>query len=453
MNSNYVWMSSEKEADTYMQSPGHWIVANIEQQIGWTEKKVIVKFQEHNLLLLPEEDDQYPAVAVHLNSVLTEDDARKLINNFLSSLAWSESKAIHVAHWSGGSRPFRMGRSRFDSVRSLHFRISYLPSPQDENARLALAFYREAMSLDHIAYSFLSFYKIINLRYKRGDRQKAWIRRTLPSMTDRDAIKRMEELNDEHEDVADYLYISCRCAIAHAGVSPTVDPENFDDNKRLRSDLPLIKHLAEMLIEEHYEIKTSSTIWKEHLYELDGFKEVLGAELVEKFKNKGTEFKRKVKTIDEISIRLWSEDQYKALENLKPTVVRTADGIILLECVSENDLVSIMIGLDFSNERLLFDPINGVASQDDGSVEAAEFAADVQRFIGKYFCNGSLEVWDPINEKCLGRCDPFIPTNIDLGKTYENYQKAEEHCLQIAKERKKENITNKVRLCEERTTI
>ena len=442
MSSNYVWMSSEEEADSYMQTSGHWIVANIEQQIGWTEKKVLVKFQDRKLLLLPEENDQYPAVAVHLNSSLTQDGARELINNFLSSLAWSESKAIHIAHWGGGSRPFRMGRSRFGSIRSLHFRISYLPIPQNENARLALAFYREAMSLDHIAYSFLSFYKIINQRYKKGDRQKAWIRRTLPSMTDREAIKRMEQLSDEHEDVADYLYISCRCAIAHAGVNPTVDPENFEDNKRLKSDLPLIKHLAELLIEEHYEIKTSSTIWKEHLYELYGFKKMIGDDLAENFKSKGTEFKINVNIIRQLSIRLWGENKYKAIENLKPKVVRATDGIVLLECVSENDLVSIMIGLDFSNERLLFDPINGVATQDDGSVEAAEFAADVQRFIGKYFCNGSLEVWDPNEEICLGRCDPFIPTNIDLGRTYENYKKSEQHCLQIAEERKQQNIKN-----------
>ena len=438
MSYDYVWMSSEEEADSYMQSPGHWIVANIEQQIGWTKKKVLVEYQNHKLLLLPEEDDQYPAVAVHLNSSLTQDDARELINNFLSSLAWSESKAIHVAHWGGGSRPFRMGRSRFGSVRSLHFRISYLPIPQDENARLALAFYREAMSLDHIAYSFLSFYKIINLRYRRGDRQKAWIRRTLPAMSDREAIKRMEELNDEHEDVADYLYISCRCAIAHAGVSPTVDPENFDDNNRLRNDLPLIKHLAELLIEDHYKIKTSSTILQEHLYELEGFKKMVGDELSEKLKNKGTEFKKKVHVIEKLSIRLWGENKYAALENLNPKVVRAADGIILLECVSQNNLISIMIGLDFPNERLLFDPINGVAIHDDGSVEAAEFAADIQRFIGKYFCNGSLEVWDPSKERCLGRCDPFIPTNIDLGRTHENYKKNEQHCLKIAEERKQE---------------
>lgn len=442
MSSSYVRMSSEEEADTYMRSPGDWMVAHIVQQIGWTEKKVLVKFQENNLLLLPDEDEQYPAVAVLLNSSLTQNDARKLINNFLSSLAWSKSKAIHVEHWSGGSRPFRMGRSRFGSYRSLHFRITYLPLPQNENARLALAFYREAMSLDHIAYSFLSFYKIINLRYKRGDRQKAWIRRTLPSMTDRDAIKRMKELNDEHEDVSDYLYTSCRCAIAHAGVNPTVDPENFDDNNRLRSDLPLIKHLAELLIEDHHQIKSSSTIWKEHLYELDGFKKMVGDELAGIFKDKGTEFKKKVNVIDRLSIRLWGENRYDALENLKPTVVRAADGTVLLECISENDLVSVIIGLDFPNERLLFDPINGVASHDDGSVKAAEFSADVQRFIGKYICNGSLEVWDPTEEICLGRCDPFIPTNIDLGGTYKNYQKNEQHCLQIAEERKQENITN-----------
>ena len=442
MDPDYVWMGSEEDAKAYEKQSGRWIVANVDQQIGWPEKRAIVKFRDVNLILFPEENEQYPAVAIKLDSTLSDTEARKLILQFLSSLAWAESNAIEVAHWSGGGRPYRMGRSKFGSVRRPKFRITYLADPLDESARLALAFYREAISLDHVAYSFLSYYKIINLRYTRGDRQKAWIRRNLNSINNRDAKERLEALKSEHSDVADYLYSSCRCAIAHAGVSPTVDPENFEDNKRLRSDLPLIKNLAELLVEEHYGVKAPSTIWKEHLYELSGFKKVLGTDLIQKIKKNPSDIK-KINMVDSISVRLWGESKFGALEELRPVGFRYDKEILILDCASDGKLVLIALGLDFQNEKLLFDPINGIANTDDGSIQAAEFAADVQEFLGKYFANGALEVWDTQNEICLGRCNPFIPVNIDPSKTFESFKNAKLRCLKVAEERKDKSNESK----------
>ena len=54
----------------------------------------------------------------------------------------------------------------------------------DPKQRLAVALYREAMSVNSIPYKFLGFFKIINILYKNGPDQKAWIKATLPSLTE-----------------------------------------------------------------------------------------------------------------------------------------------------------------------------------------------------------------------------------------------------------------------------
>ena len=71
----------------------------------------------------------------------------------------------------------------------------------------------------------------------------------LPVLSDHLARKRLEELQKLHKDIGEYLYESGRCAVAHAFNRPLVDPDNPDDTQRLDADLPVIKALAEQMIE------------------------------------------------------------------------------------------------------------------------------------------------------------------------------------------------------------
>lgn len=115
--------------------------------------------------------------------------------------------------------------------------------------------------------------------------------------------------------------------------------------------------------------------------------------------------------------------------------IRAVDGLVVLECVSRSRRVSVMLVLDFPDERLHFDPIDGVSVQDDSTPEAAEDAAEVQRFLGHYFANGQLEVWARHNN-LLSRCNLFIPVNVDLGATVNNFLKAEKSCREAAANRR-----------------
>ena len=447
MSFEYVHMSTKKEAEEYFKEKGYWMVANVRQSMGWPDYKVIVYFRGVPILFIPEVEDRYPAVAVLCRDGINQNKAREIIHHFLSSLAWSNEAVIEIEAWGGGSYPTVYGRPL--NVRMLRrpFRIMYLPDTEDPEARLALAFYREAMALDHSAYGFLSFYKIINLKYRSGDAQKNWIEEKLANVDYFDGKKRFEELKKDlgsDAKVSEYLYHSCRCAIAHADINQeTVNPEDYEGMARLRSDLPLIRGLVELLIEEEFNILREATIHKKHPYELFGFKAILGEEAIKEIINdnpvKGVPFP------EEISIRLWGAEQFKLFEGLKVENVGVKEGGLIVESISSNNVLGVVLRLDFKQGRIMFDPQRSIRIiEDNGSLTWVESKIEIQRFLRKYWLNGILEIWDPKNNICLGFSDAFVPVNIDLTRTIDNFDKEiEESGAEIEKRRENDDQTVK----------
>ena len=428
MKFHYNKIYTIEEATEFLKKPGVWVVANIKQQIGWPTKITLVEFRNHKLLLLPEDDTLLSCIAIRKEKTLTDNEARIIISHYLSSLAWVEGRSIYVSGWTGGGpHPFRMAKSSSASVVRSTFHYKYLPDPTDDKIRLALALYREALSLNNVAYSFLSYYKIINLRFTKGDDQKNWIDKNLKNITDKYAIKRRDELSKNEDSVSDYIYISCRCAIAHAGTEPTVNPENFDDEKRLNQDLPLIKNLAELMIENEFGIKSQRTVYKEHYYELYGFKKYIDSEIIENLKQGKGVLNKKIKLPDLLSIRLLGKNNYLPFEKMviEKVTVKESEKLLNLLCKSLDSLVHFYLDLDFINEKLIIDPLQGIIIYDDKEEKTLIYLAEYYRFMADYFANGQLEVWDMENNECLSQCDAFIPVNIDLSKTIENFNRLE----------------------------
>ena len=293
-----------------MRRPASWVVAGVSGPLAWPKKFEEVKFRGRTLYLTPDLQDIFPSVCVTLEGSETFENGQRLIWQFLSALSWSKQEAIRVTGWIGGGLPPSLGKPIFGGTVTDHFDTSNIPESSDEKSCWALAFYREGISLEHVAYSFLSFYKIINLiRPQGGKAQKKWIADNLGNVTNRLAKIRMVEIGPDPEAVADYLYHSNRCAIAHAGGKTTVDPENVEDERRLHMDAPLIKNLAEIAIEKEFEIKTAATIWNEHLYELEGFRTLFGADLVTRLKQKENVDPGNIPAIPNVSIGLRKKER------------------------------------------------------------------------------------------------------------------------------------------------
>ena len=69
-------------------------------------------------------------------------------------------------------------------------------------------------------------------------------------LADTTCAERLAEIRKFTTDPADYLYKSCRCAVAHAYSDPTIDPDNVAQLRRLSSDLPLIRFAAQLIIKD-----------------------------------------------------------------------------------------------------------------------------------------------------------------------------------------------------------
>lgn len=407
---------------------GNWVVANVESAVGWPLKVTKLIFRNRALYILPQTKDPerglstYPAVAVALAEGERYEDGQVLIFHFLSSLSWVERQGISVAHWSGGNLPRPMGGGSRHSVISEQFYLPYLPDTVERRPRWALAFYREGLALNHPAYQCLSFFKVLNI-FLRGDRaQKEWINANVGQVSDHRAKARLSLLQAQEPDVGHYLYGSNRCAVAHAGSEPTADPENPQDNKRLQDDLPLVQALAEIAIEKVFGIKSATTVYREHLYELAGFHELFGVERVAAIKGNRPVGQEDWPALPQLSIRLALHPERAPLLNMRATVTGIENGIATVRCDSADGLTSMLLYLNFSAERLQIDPKQGITSRDDGSEAAMRQAAAVTRFVSDYVGNGILEVWDAAANRLLGRCDAFLPNYNEFAGAVEYYQ-------------------------------
>jgi hypothetical protein len=218
----------------------------------------------------------------------------------------------------------------------------------------------------------LSFFKILNIVANNGPKQKAWINANVINFGSNNHAKfemtrRLTELkNSGVTDIGEYLYGSGRCAVAHAGTSPTVDPESPDDMERLSKDLPLTRAMAAHVIEKELKVKSRYAIWQEHLYELAGFEELLGPAMTGRLKAKDTTLTMNdVGLVHRMRIGIKNRHPYTALDNLSMRDAVITEGRIEFTLSSDDGLIEVDLVLNFPDERMIFDIDKGFRVADD----------------------------------------------------------------------------------------
>lgn len=401
------------EAERVTRIPGNWIVATVDPRISWPTKKQIIEYDGVDFVLFPQSENDSAGIALKADQYARDaTDARQRIMEFCSALAWAEGAGIEILIWGGGNLPrpihVRHGRSVVDFLQADH-----LPKPGTDERRAALALYREGISIDNPFYAFLSLYKAISVVFPKGKQRAKFIDSTLGNLDDDRAKKRRDELIESGVDVGQYIWEEGRNAIAHAERRPFVNPDQIDDHFRLHNDVPLLKNLAELAIERHAGIRRSHTIWREHLYELEGFRKLIPGDILELLTAtqpipEGTT----VEMPDRYTVVARRGADVTAFENLRPEIVGQTEGGMAMEFSTDGGTVSFRVVLDFASERLIFDPIRGIGLiQDRESMERVEAEMNVLRFQRSILSNGRLEIWDPDSNDMLGRSETCIPVN------------------------------------------
>ena len=138
----------------------------------------------------------------------------------------------------------------------------YLPISKNGKAEIALAVYREAMSVNSIPYAFLGFFKVLSILRGKGGELKKWINTNLEKIRYTPEKERLVHLEKTEADIGLYLYHQGRCAIAHAFSAPIVNPDKYSDKERLELDLCLMKAIAALFIENEFQIMSCSSYYK-----------------------------------------------------------------------------------------------------------------------------------------------------------------------------------------------
>lgn len=407
----YVKTEKGPSVEEELNSPGPWVGIYFEPSIIWPTENWIVEYEGHKIVLRAETPEHLPGVLMR-RSDMSKEKGLSVLNKFLSALSWIEGGGTHNPRTMIATHPIPYGKAGGAAVTPL-LRLYYLPQFLSDDARLALAFYREAHSFRYAPYQFLSFYKIINMHYSRGSRQKAWIKRSFHKLNGRAQARLAELMAQEGSDdaVAEYLYVSCRCAVAHAGHNPTVDPENYDDQNRLYSDLPLIDGLAAIMIEERYDIFTKQKLRHEEPYTFFGLRELFGGEKWEEVATSNVVPRRQVAFPQNVSVRVWGKD-HPLFERMQSNVVSVYDGTLIVVAKSPLECVEFQFLFEVSENRFSFEPLRDVSFRDNGSANGLKEI--LQGFELKFdvICNGELEVWDADTETCLALAPAYIPLNM-----------------------------------------
>ena len=196
------------------------------------------------------------------------DAAIAKIYRFTSILSWFEGGYVEVSGYIHGSAPALYGsRTVYSSMGiagAKSFNCNHMPIIEDDNVRKALAFWREGKRLDevHDSYAFLSFYKVIKSQFRDGRNRGRWIATNIDKLTDR-AAKRVAEMRAAGIDVANHLFESGRCAVAHASLEgEIIDPDIPADRKRLSADLVIIEELARIYIRDELGVPNSRSLYR-----------------------------------------------------------------------------------------------------------------------------------------------------------------------------------------------
>jgi len=230
-----------------------WMNLGVSGQCGWPDRQLEVTFGSYRFVLMPRTKSN--SASIHLETRHANQlEEMTAVNRFLSIVSWSYKDSLRNEYgWSGNPIPVAVPAGNL--VRSInpHFLIRWNPLSEPKQ-RLAVALYREAMSVNSLPFQFLGFFKIINVLHKSGPAQVGWIKETLPKLTDSHLQERLAALHKSEPDVAQYLYESGRCAVAHAFADPLVDPDDLTDLRRLSADLHVVRALAEHLIEHELHV-------------------------------------------------------------------------------------------------------------------------------------------------------------------------------------------------------
>lgn len=407
-------LAAIREEFPALSKPGDWSLINIEPRMAWPISPQSFSFEDHEIWIIPITEDAYPGLAVR-NPCVGREDAYAMLYRALSVISWMKDAGANVVSKGGGSPLFPSygSEDRRAMILPDPFDLTDFPELQCENAKLALALLREGRGLRHPAYSFVSFYRVIERAIPQGKERGPWMTDAITRLSSHRAKEALASLREHFDgDVGKHLRESGRGAAVHAVKEPIANPDNPADYLRLSNELPIIEELAVLAVSDHFGLQTSHQIWSDHLYELRGWKAIFGKELVDSILRGDEISPNQTVDLPEINARFRLSDPFGPFERMQPIGWSVHAGKGEVQYRSRDGYVQMNLLLDFRDERLVLNHRYGLQWHDDGSAEAAQTGRILAEFNQAHLLNGELQIWESESRSLIAKCDAFIPVNV-----------------------------------------
>lgn len=403
-----------------LRSRAGWINSAVASSIPWPKKDVWIQYSGDDFILRGTENGQQPSAP----SITVPGSHHELerclskIYRLTSVLGWFLDGYVDVVDVISGSHPFGFGaqmRNAYSSVGqagSRSFECNHMPIIEDENVRIALAFWREGERLTrvHDSYAFLSYFKVIESQYGDGKQREAWFNRNIDLMTD-DAAARVAQLRADGADVGRHLYDSGRNAVAHASVGRgIVDPDIPADRRRISADLVLMRELARRYIADDLGVPTSRSLYRTR-NRLEPWETLIDTAALAILKEGGAPDAASLGLEGQrVGLALWPDPPMEGLGQLTMRVDAVHEGAVRILLFNDRMTMMFAFVLDFRRGRIHTQLDNsGLLRNDEHSPieqDVREFYTVFHRVIGNAVVEIRLPSLEPVD------CEVVIPVNI-----------------------------------------
>lgn len=408
---------------------GHrgWITCAVHHSIPWPEKGVAITYDGRQYFLrgLKEQGDeiQSACISVKTNTGEEQNSILRDIYKFTSILGWFKRGYVDVVGQTSGSYAIRYGAGNQMFIPSMSsgiygFNCNYMPLITHEATRIALAFWREGLKLEHIhsSYSFLSFYKVIESQFSKGKEKGRWITDALPALEGK-AKSRIEELESQEIDVSKHIFESGRCAVAHASLDgDIIDPDIPEDKRQIQNDLYLVRSLAEKYIREELGVPDEMDVLRNR-NNLEPIFVYLTDAHIEELNSGGAVLKKRVGLNGLfISVAEWPHASQTELRELEIVINQAHNGVVFLSASNKENDLCLSFTLDFTEGKAHtnLDNTGFLSLEHEGRANSAIAFLKYQKAV---IGNGTIEIIFPNGE--IVNCEVVIPVNTDIGRTFE----------------------------------
>ena len=395
-----------------------WFGGAVASSIPWPPKDVWIQYAGDDFILRGTENgEQRLAPSITMPGTTNQwDECLAKLYRFTSVLGWFLEGEVDVVHAIHGSHPPNFGagygqaRSEVGQWGNKSFNCNHMPIIEDDNTRIALAFWREGMRLSGVndSYAFLSFFKVIESQHADGPSRVAWFNGNVDLMAG-DAGARVAAIRATGEDVGQHLWDSGRNAVAHATFGRgIVDPDIPADRKRISADLVLMKELARRFIQHDLGVPTARSLY-EVRNRLEPWESLIDQQALTTLKASGTPDPGLL-GLDglQVALALWPDEPMPGLEALTLRLNTVKEGVVWVLLLNDRMTIAFAFALDFRHGRIhtLLEESGLIAGAEHTEDDVRAFFTVFHRVIGNAVVELRLQGREPID------CEVVIPVNI-----------------------------------------